>query len=176
MLHFIILKERKRLDLCIHMYLFLVQIPLKAWNRNFVMWLACLNLCWSPNCMTCIFNYQFRPIIMRTSLNQNNAFLFWDVWRQFMEQLFGEGRDTGERTSPICWCSRPEEQSSSICAFGYIYFIHGAGWHLLPVSDRWEYREKRRGHLGFLRFLHSLDLASKIYFQASWLVQIDQGT
>lgn len=60
-----------------------------------------------------------------------------------MEQLFGERRDTGESTSPICWCSRPEEQSSSIRAFRYSDFIHGAGWHLLPFSDWWEYWDKR---------------------------------
>lgn len=55
-----------------------------------------------------------------------------------MEQLFGERRDTGESTSALCGCSRPEEQLAPVCAVRYLHIIHGAGWHLLPFSDWWE--------------------------------------
>lgn len=55
-----------------------------------------------------------------------------------MEQLFGERRDTGESTSALCGCSRPEEQPAPVRAVRYLHVVHGAGWHLLPFSDWWE--------------------------------------
>lgn len=53
-----------------------------------------------------------------------------------MEQLFGERRDTGEGTPALCGCGRPEEQPAPVRAFGHHHVLHGAGWHLLPFSDR----------------------------------------